>query len=234
MAARRIPAGNWLVASLAATVGLLLLGPMIEGAMAEGQKLIALPAPTAKGDVSVEEVLQRRRSVRDYSDGPLSLAEISQLLWAAQGITDGQGHRTAPSAGALYPLELFLVAGNVNGVADGVYHYQVDRHGLAAKASNDVRAALAKAAFTQDWIESAAAIVVIAAAYERTAGKYGKRAHRYVDMEAGHAAQNLFLQAEALGLGSVVVGAFDDDQVAVAVDLPPGISPLILMPIGRR
>ena len=202
--------------------------------MADSNETIALPEPDRSGQHPLETLLFQRRSVRDYRTTPLALSDIGQLLWAAQGITHGQGLRTAPSAGALYPLELYVIAGRVEGLSAGVYHYQPNGHQLLATRRGDRRDALSQAALGQSWIADAAAVVVFAAAYERTARKYGERAARYIHMETGHATQNLFLQAGALGLDTVVVGAFDDDTVAALLQLPSDTRPLLLMPVGGR
>jgi SagB-type dehydrogenase family enzyme len=201
--------------------------------VAQARETVILPEPVYTGDHPVEGLLRQRRSVRDYRDIPLPLSHVSQLLWAAQGITHAAGLRTAPSAGALYPLELYVVAGNVNNLAAGVYHYQADGHRLERMHRGDRRKPLAEAALSQMWIGDAAAVVVFAAVYERTTRKYGQRGNRYVHMEVGHAAQNLFLQAEALGLATVVVGAFHDDEVAEVLQLPADVRPLALMPVGH-
>jgi SagB-type dehydrogenase family enzyme len=195
---------------------------------------IRLPAPRPDGDMSVERALFTRRSIRDYKEVPLTLAEVAQILWAAQGITDlREGFRTAPSAGATYPLELYLVAGNVQGVRAGVYRYVPLRHEIVRVRDGDVRGPLAAAALGQAWIARGATVVVIAAAYERTTRRYGERGIRYVHMEAGHAGQNVYLQAVALRLGTVVVGAFDDDRVRRILQTPQGEHVLYLMPVGR-
>jgi len=194
---------------------------------------IPLPSPVSTGMLSVESALLSRRSVRNFSPQSLTLAEVAQLLWAAQGITGPGGTRTAPSAGARYPLELYLVTGNVSALAKGVYRYQPRGHSLIRLADGDQRAALAAAALGQDWVNEAAAVIVVAAAHERTTRRYGQRGVRYVHMEAGHAAQNIHLQAVALNLGTVVVGAFDDDEVKKIVNLSGDEQPLCLLPIGR-
>ena len=212
---------------------LLVCCSIADSVMAESPETLALPEPDRSGVQALEPLLQQRRSVRDYDDTPLSSGDISQLLWAAQGITHRGGLRTAPSAGALYPLELYVVAGRVDRLPAGVYHYQPDGHRLLATRQGDRRYGLAQAALGQSWLADAAAVVVFAAVYERTARKYGERAVRYVHIETGHAAQNLFLQAEALGLATVVVGAFRDDEVAGVLQLPADVRPLALMPIGR-
>lgn len=202
--------------------------------MAESNERIKLPNPRTMGEQSVEMLLQQRRSVRTYQKSPLNLAEVGQLLWSAQGISDAQGLRTAPSAGALYPLKLFVVVGDVNELSSGIYQYNPEEHSLLKTASGDSRKSLQKAAFDQSCIGEAPIIIVFAAIYQRTTLKYGKRGVRYVHMEVGHAGQNLFLQAEGLGLGTVVVGAFDDDEVREVLNLDADVQPLSLMPVGRK
>ena len=202
--------------------------------MAQPGENVVLPEPSVAGSTSLEQLLAQRRSIRDFPSSALELAEIGQLLWAAQGITHPQGFRTAPSAGALYPLELYVVAGRIEGLAQGVYHYDPEAHQLKRTGEGDLRDALTRAAFSQNWMKSASAVIVFTADYARTARKYGKRAERYVHIEAGHAAENLFLQAESIGLATVIVGAFDDDEVARVLRLPADIEPLLLMPLGRK
>lgn len=194
---------------------------------------VALPAPRLDGEVAVERALALRRSRREFAPDALALADAAQLLWAAQGITDAKEKRTAPSAGALYPLEVFLVAGAVSGVPQGVYRYDPKRHRLARVRSGDVRREVARAALDQDWIAEAPAIVVIAGVYLRTAWKYGKRAPRYVHIEVGHVAQNVYLQAVALGLGTTLVGAFRDEELVRVLGLASRTEPLGLLPVGK-
>ncbi|MGC9397843.1 MAG: SagB/ThcOx family dehydrogenase [Anaerolineae bacterium] len=194
-----------------------------------------LPDPRLEGDLSVEAALAARRSVRSYARQPLSLADLGQLLWAAQGISGAnRRYRTAPSAGALYPLELYAVVGDVEELDAGVYHYDPAAHALTQVKRSDVRAALSRAALGQAWVEEGAVVLVFAAVYERTTGKYGTRGRQYVHMEAGHASQNVYLQATALELGTVAVGAFDDNEVQRVVGLSDDERPLYLMPVGRR
>jgi SagB-type dehydrogenase family enzyme len=189
---------------------------------------IALPTPVASGALSLEEALARRRSVRDFEATPLTLGELGQLLWAAQGITGQEGYRSAPSAGALYPLELYAAT------AEAVYHYEPGGHRLSIHLRGDRRRELSAAALSQASVREAPAVLVIAAVYERTEGKYGaERAPRYVHLEAGHAAQNILLQAVALDLGAVPVGAFEDDRVQQALGLPADHQPLYLIPAGH-
>jgi SagB-type dehydrogenase family enzyme len=175
-----------------------------------------------------------RRSVREYASLSLSLEDISQLLWAAQGITSDWGGRTAPSAGALYPLEVYLVVGDVENLEAGVYKYQPQEHALIRAGDSDVRSDLASAALGQSCVARGAVDIVIAAVYERTTGKYGDRGIRYVHMEAGHAAQNIYLEAVALDLGTVTVGAFRDEEVKEVLDMPEGEVPLYIMPVARK
>jgi SagB-type dehydrogenase family enzyme len=195
---------------------------------------IELPPASISGKSSLEELLQQRRSVRDYRDAAITLSDLGQLLWAAQGITHPQGLRSAPSAGALYPLELYVVAAKVDGLRAGVYHYRPREHNLVKTHSGDRRQALARAAFSQQWLRDAAVVVIFAANYQRTTGKYGGRGERYVHIEAGAAAQNLYLQAQALGLGTVVVGAFSDGAVAKVLELSGDLRAVILMPVGVK
>ena len=197
-------------------------------------KTIALPAPDITGNKFLEQLLQERRSVREYQKSRLSLAQIGQLLWAAQGITDAKGFRTAPSAGALYPLELYAVVGNVETLQAGVYHYEPKSHQLKITREGKFSKVLARAAYGQSSVRDAAAVIVFAAVYERTTTKYSKRGERYVHIEVGHAAENLFLQAQALDLGTVVIGAFYDDEVTEVLQLPSNVSPLLLMPVGHK
>ena len=201
---------------------------------AELFSIVVLPQPRTKSEISIEDCLLRRRSVRSYREAALSLTDISQLLWAAAGIT-AEGHlRTAPSAGALYPLEVYLVASNVDGLAPALYHYRPKQHELVLVKEGELRRELAQAALDQDCIRQAAAAILFAVAYARTSEKYGQRATRYVHMEVGRAAQNVCLQATALGLGTVTVGAFDDKELKRVTKLPREHEPVYLMPIGRE
>jgi SagB-type dehydrogenase family enzyme len=188
----------------------------------------ALPPPLTAGSTSVEEALARRRSVRTFSSELLSDSEIGQLLWAAQGITTQDGRRTAPSAGALYPLELYAVT------PGGLWHYLPAGHALALLSGADLRIALQGAALDQDAVGAAPLVVVITGIVERTEARYGpERAQRYVQLEAGHAAQSLLLQAVALDLGAVPIGAFADSEVARILGLPSDETPLYLLPVGH-
>ncbi|HEY7165716.1 MAG TPA: SagB/ThcOx family dehydrogenase [Candidatus Binatia bacterium] len=193
---------------------------------------IHLPAPLDSSIVSIEQVLLSRRSVREFSARPLEFSHVSQLAWAAQGIS-GPDHRTAPSAGALYPLNVCLAAGKVLHLRSGIYNYDSQNHDLMLVFEGDKRRELSEAALSQTSILDAAAVFAISAVYKRTTSKYGERGIRYVHMEAGHSAQNLLLQAAALGLGSVLVGAFSDDRVREVLMLNADEAPLYLIPVGK-
>jgi SagB-type dehydrogenase family enzyme len=197
------------------------------GSAAVTGAVLDLPAPRTMGGPALDEILAERRSVREFTDEPLALEDLSQLLWAAQGITADWGGRTAPSAGALYPLEVYVAT------PEGLYHYLPDGHRAQVVQDADVRSRLGAAAFGQEAVSGAAVVFAITAVYVRTAAKYGARAERYVQLEAGHACQNLLLEAVALGLGAVPIGAFDDGTVARILGLPAGESPLYLVPVGH-
>lgn len=212
-------------------VTLMLLGVIVMACSqqpAPEREIIDLPEPDRPGELSVEAAIEQRRSVRQFTDEALTRQQIAQLAWAAQGITDEtRGFRAAPSAGALYPIELYLVT------PDGSYHYLPAEHGLVLMREDDRRDALAQAALGQRSVSSAPLVMVMTGVFARTAAKYGDRAERYVYMEAGHVGQNVALQAEALGLGSVPVGAFDDAAVADCLALPDDHAPLYLIPVGH-
>ena len=196
--------------------------------------VIRLPEPRPDSNVSIEQSLLKRESTRSYADEPLTLADVSQLLWSAQGITRSGGFRTAPSAGALYPLEVYLVVGDVEGLEAGIYKYVPSGHELNMTTGGDRRAALADAALSQSSVKTGAVAIVFTAIYERTTIKYEERGIRYVHIELGHATQNLCLQAAALDLGVVTIGAFSDEQVAELLDLPDDEKPLYIIPVGRK
>lgn len=192
-----------------------------------------LPRPEFAGEVPLEQALLMRRSERAYSQRAVSRTELSQLLWAAQGITSPRGYRTAPSAGALYPLEISVAVGLVAELPAGIYRYRSADHTLIPSAAGDLRAELARAALNQRCVARAPVVLVMAAVYARACAVYGERGVRYTDMETGHAAQNVSLQAVALGLGSVMVGAFDAADVSRIAALAPEEEPLYLIPVGR-
>ena len=197
-------------------------------------EVVRLPEPRRNGPMSVERALVTRRSCRAFAAEPVELVELSQLLWAAQGITRTGGRRTTPSAGALYPLEVIAVVGRVGDLDAGVYRYRAHDHTMALLVPGDKRAAVAQAALNQEWVRRGAVVLVLAAVYERTTRKYGERGVRYARMEAGNAVQNVYLQAASLGLGTVVVGAFDDSEVRQILGLSDEEHPLAIMPVGRE
>ena len=207
---------------------------------------IQLPAPRFDSPCSVEKALLSRRSVRAFKDESISLAVLSQLVWAAQGITlkmDAPpnwawgpwqgGKRTAPSAGALYPLEVYIVVGKVDSLRPGVYKYKPQTHQLFEVGLGDRRSELAAAAVGQKWIQTSPCVVVVGAVYSRTEVKYGKRAERYAHIEVGHAVENVCLQALALDLGTTMVGAFKDDEVKKILGMPAEEQPLAIVPVGK-
>jgi SagB-type dehydrogenase family enzyme len=190
--------------------------------------IVVLPSPRLKGTLTLEEALAERRSVRGFTEEQLGLDEIGQLLWAAQGITNPTGYRTAPSAGALYPLEVYVI------IREGVFHYDPQHHSLSPHLQGDLRPEVYVASLQQGPVLNAPAVFVITAVYERIEVKYGKdRSERYVQLEAGHAAQNLLLQAVALELGAVPIGAFYDEKVKTTLSLPADQQPLYLIPVGH-
>ena len=186
--------------------------------------------------MSLEEAIARRRSIRNLTPKPISRSQLSSILQAAGGISDtSRGYRTVPSAGATYPLEIFVVCGqnSVEEIDTGIYHYNIDSHSLTLHQKGDARLELAGAALEQSFIYQAPVDIVICAEYERTLGRYGRRGERYVHMEAGHAGQNIYLQATALGLATVAIGAFYDEQVTEVLRLDKRYKPLYIMPVGR-
>jgi SagB-type dehydrogenase family enzyme len=203
---------------------------MIMASTAEN-KIIKLPAPDLTGSIPLEKAIAERRSIRQFTDDPLSLEIVSQMMWACQGITIEGMKRTAPSAGATYPLEIYLVANHVEGLKPGLYHYLVYQHELAEIRSQDLSKQLVETAVGQNMIQKAAFNIVIAVDYKRTTVRYGKRGERYVHIEVGHAGQNIYLQAVTLGLGTVAVGAFDDAQVREQLGIEEEV--LYIMPVGK-
>ena len=193
----------------------------------ENTERIKLPQPNTSGTISIEGTLLKRRSVRSYTDEDLSIEEISQLLWAAQGVTDSRGFRTAPSAGALYPLNIYITK------SDGTFAYNPTSHELIKLSESDIRRPLYTAGLYQEAIADAPAVFIITAVFQRTTKKYGDRGIQYVYIEAGHAAQNLLLQATALDLGGVTIGAFIDEQVSDIMALSTEETPIYIIPVGH-
>lgn len=197
--------------------------------------ILKLPSPVTVGTMSVEEAIFRRRSKREYLDKQLDGFQLSQLLWASQGVTESRwGLRTAPSAGGIYPLEIYTIVGEqcVKDLEAGIYRYDPRGHTIILVALGDFRAELSAAALNQQWVADAPVNIVITAVYERTTRIYGSRGVRYVEIEAGHVGQNVYLVATAMGLGAVVVGAFHDEQVGRVLRLPNDQVPLCVIPVG--
>jgi SagB-type dehydrogenase family enzyme len=215
---------------------MVMMGFIFNVSSASAADVLNLPAPAHQGKVSVEEALKARRTVRHFANRGLTLAQVSQLLWGTDGISDPRGLRTAASAGATYPLEIYLVAGErgVAGLAPGVYRYLPQGHALSLAAKGDLRAEVARASLSQSWMAEAPVMVVIAAEYRRCTARYGERGVMYTHMEAGHAGTNLFLQAESLGLAAGIVGAFEDKRLAQVLRLPSAHEPLLVMPVGYK
>lgn len=191
---------------------------------------IKLPPPQKSSKISLEEALAKRRSTRKFDSKELTMEEIGQLLWAADGLNADakvRTNRTAPSAGAIYPMELYAVT------KEGVYHYALESHSLKLIKKGEQRTALAKASLGQKCVETAPLNIIITGNIEKCAHKYKERATRYVDIEAGHIAQNIHLQTVALTLGSVPVGAFDDDEVKKVLQIPEPEIPLYIIPVGH-
>jgi len=210
-------------------VAIIIIGIIFiitEGAVCMREK-ISLPKPSTDSDISLEYTIEKRRSVRRFKRDDLTLKQIGQLLWAAQGITDKRrGFRAAPSAGALYPMELYVVK------KDGLYHYLPQSHQIERLRDKDLRRELSKAALGQKCVLDAPVDIIICAVFERVTSKYGRRGIRYTHIEAGHIAQNIHLQAVSLGLGSVPIGAFLDEEVINILNLPEKEKPLYIIAVG--
>lgn len=202
-----------------------------------GEAMIKLPQPSLEGKMSVEKAIKGRRTIRDFKEQILSINHLSQLLWAMQGVTDPVAmKRTAPSGGALYPLDIYMVIGEkgVESLEAGVYHYLPEKHTISQISKGDRRKEIALASLQQMWMAKAPIIFVITAEYKRITVKYGERGLRYALIEVGHVGQNLFLQAEALGLGAGIVGAFYDLDISKVMGTPSQHEPLLIMPVGYR
>lgn len=201
-----------------------------ENNMNISEEMIKLPEPKKNSNVSLEETLASRRSVREYSDKKISLENLSQLLWAAQGLTSETG-RTAPSAGALYPMELYIV-GSFGDYEPGIYHYSPASHSLELKKRGDFLEELSEIGLGQEMIKEAEVNILVTGVINRTAEKYGEKAEQYVALEAGHVGQNIYLQATALELGTVAVGAFYDDQIEKFLSFEESQKAYYIFPIG--
>jgi SagB-type dehydrogenase family enzyme len=217
-------------------LAVLLISMVMYPGQSEAQALIKLPAPALQGTIAVEQALKSRRTIRRFANKPLTQGQLSQLLWAAYGVTDPRGLRSAPSAGALYPLDIYVVIGDrqVSGLASGVYHYLPEKQALEPGRAGDLRNAVARASIYQNWMAEAPVMILITGEYRRCQVKYGQRGVMYTHMESGHAGQSIFLQAEALGLGAGIVGAFENADISRVLGLPPAHDPLLIMPVGYK
>jgi SagB-type dehydrogenase family enzyme len=196
-----------------------------------------LPQPDVTGQVTLEKAIKSRRTIRSFASRPISLNNLSQLLWAAQGLIETGGfRRSVPSGGALYPIDVYALVGEggVQGIESGVYHYKPRTHEITVVKEGDLRRELAKAALGQMWMAAAPVNLIVTAEYKRSSSKYGERGVRYSMIEAGHVGQNIFLQAEALGLGAGMVGAFHDQEVTWVAKLHQDHEPLLIMPVGYK
>jgi SagB-type dehydrogenase family enzyme len=213
----------------------------VKAQVSEAAFTYLLPAPNTDGTMSVEQALNNRRSYRNFTNKALSQEQLSQILWAAYGVTKPRetpeflrgGLRTAPSAGALYPFEIYVIVGNVIGIETGVYKYDSKNNTIVKTIDQDVREELCKASWNQSMVKDAPISVFYSAIYSRMTNKYGDRGReRYVCMDLGHSAQNVYLQAEALNLGTCAIGAFEDKKVSIILQLPEEEEPLYIMPVG--
>jgi len=211
---------------------IFLISIKINGKEGENMQEIKLPQPNFKGKISVEETLKNRRSIRKYKKHPLNLKEVAQLLWSCDGKTSSWGGRTSPSAGATYPLEIYIIIGDVEEIPAGLYYYNIEEHALRLVKSGDLRRKVSESALNQSMIIDAPITIVITGILERTTGRYGERGKRYVFMEVGHCGQNIHLQAESLGLGTVMIGAFEDEKVKEVLGIKEDV--FYLCPVGKK
>lgn len=197
--------------------------------------VIKLPTPHTDGGISVEKALSERRSIRSFRNESLTLDEVSQLLWAAQGVTDDKGHRTSPSAMASYPLEVYLLAGNVTGLPAGVYHYSPQGHNLTTISLGDKIDLLFNASMgdKKDWRASAPAVIIVTGVFERINKVPGEDLSRFVYIEAGTASENLLLEVVSLGLGATYIAGFDENKTREYLGLAAGEEPIGVLPVGR-
>jgi SagB-type dehydrogenase family enzyme len=230
----RIVAALVVAAVLSASTTAVALAAAAPAAVPGSASLIALPKPDVTGKVTLEKALATRRSVREYAPGALTLGEVSQILWAAQGITGPGGKRTTPAAHAIYSLEIWLAANDVKGLPPGIYRYAPQEHALALASAGDHRAAVTAATSGQECVQRAPAVVAISGDSLLTAEKFRQRGVTWLGMEAGFVVQSIYLQVTALGLGTVMVGGFDDEPARALLGLPAGKVPLAFMPVGRR
>jgi len=219
---QNIPLGIFIVVIIMLSINLVFGEKMNE------KEIIILPTPDTKGRIPLESTILKRRSIRSFTTQALTLNQVGQLLWAAQGTTCKREFRAVPSAGALYPLEIYVAK------EDGLFHYITKGHRLKKVSDRDLRKSLQSASLSQSCVGKTGIDIIICAVYERVTSKYGRRGIRYTDIEAGHAAQNIHLQAVALGLGSVSIGAFNDKAVSDVLSLPKDEVPVYIIPVGYK
>lgn len=209
----------------------LVIVILLIGTIFNAQDIIKLSL--VQKDFALAKLLEGRESIRQFASSPLSIQEISSILWAGQGMKENSKKRTTPSAGALYPIELYVLVGNVSDLKSGIYHYEISSHSLKLLVAGDKRKELLeKKALRQEWVSTAPAIILITYVKARTANKYGERSDKYIGIEAGAVMQNIYLMAQSLTLGSCAVGAFDDATVKAIYNLKEE-EPILLMPIGK-
>lgn len=198
-----------------------------------GERVYELPAPSLEGSMSVEEAIQARRSIREFKDAPLTAEIVGQMLWASYGITlPARRFRSVPSAGATFPSEIFLLVRDVEDIEKGIYHYKPLNHSIVQIKKGDFSQELQRMCLNQGWVGKAQCNIIISAEFQRTMGHYGQRGEMYVHQESGHIGQNIYLQAEALGLGTVAIGAFNEEQVKELLETE--YRPIYIFPIGNR
>ena len=200
--------------------------------------ITSLPSPVLTGNISVEEAIQNRRSVRTFSNESITIGNLSQILWAAQGITDNQSSlRAAPSAGQVYPLEIYIIIGNngVSGLENGVYHYVPSNNTLEKLLNGDLRSDLSGIANGQPWVKQAPIDILITGNYLKMVDKYGDKdlSTRFVDLEAGHVGENIYLESESLGLVTVSLGSFNEKQLVQLLNIPNNETPIYIFPVGH-
>jgi SagB-type dehydrogenase family enzyme len=200
--------------------------------------ITSLPSPVLTGNISVEEAIQNRRSVRTFSNESITIGNLSQILWAAQGITDNQSSlRAAPSAGQVYPLEIYIIIGNngVSGLENGVYHYVPSNNTLEKLLNGDLKSDLSGIANGQPWVKQAPIDILITGNYLKMVDKYGDKdlSTRFVDLEAGHVGENIYLESESLGLVTVSLGSFNEKQLVQLLNIPNNETPLYIFPVGH-
>lgn len=193
---------------------------------------VALPQPSVNTDMTIMEAIESRRSIRSYSENSISLQQLSAVLHSAQGITSSRGYRAAPSAGATYPMTVYALVEGVTGLEPGIYRYLPEDNALEPVVLGSYLKQLEEASLGQQWVGNCPAALVIASDYSATTDVYGDRGVRYVHMEAGHISQNIYLTCTSMGMGTVAVGAFTDQQVSQLLELDDNIAPLYIMPLG--